>query len=409
MYTIKDVSVILPYTREDGAMKCIKELEALYPDVEIISEYDPDRIGVANMIAKLTAKTTRQLVCFMADDTFPLPGFLEESLRSMEALPDGWGLVGLKTSDSESARAGHWLAHKNLLPLLDGEFHYTGYQHCYGSDEFTDRALEMGRYAKAWDAKIVHDNPVIYGGDFSHDKLLVDVYGEGGSRDEDKKLYHKRKRARLNRFAIAAPLVSEMVHAQFWMSFACMDKPSEYLLLVPEFPHGPWSTNIADARNSLIGQALDCGVSKLLMVDTDQTYPSDTITKLLSHDVDICGVRVHSRWEPYSPIFYRGTIGAYKFISNDEMYSGDLIEIDATGTGCLMINMEIFDELEYPWFQFTMVRDRPVGEDIYFCHKAREAGFKIFVDSSIGVGHLATIEIDEALHKLYQKIHGEKK
>ena len=402
-YTGKDVSIILPWIREEGAKKCLEAVKKYAPDAEVVSEYDPDRIGPAKMIAKLTAKTTRPIVCFLADDTVPMPGFLDAALQAMETLPDGWGVVGLNDYDGRELGA-HWVAHKKILPLLDGEFHYTGYGHCFGSNELTDRAKELGKYVKAWDAAIEHNNPVLQGDDYTGDPMLVAVYGADGNKADDRKLYWKRKRARLKKIAIGFPLVDDTVPVQFFTSFACMQKPTEYTLLLPEFPHGPWTGSIADARNSLVAQALHEGASYLMMADTDQVYPQDALTKLLSHKVDICGVRVHSRWFPYAPVFYRGTVGKYQFIPNEEMYSGKLVEIDATGTGCLLLNMEIFDRLEPPWFKFSMNREKPVGEDIYFCHKAREAGIKIYVDTSIEVGHLATVEINETLHKLCQKM-----
>jgi hypothetical protein len=403
--TGENVSIILPYIRPDGAAKCIDAVKSMYPAVEIVAEHDLERIGVAKMIAKLTAKTTRPIVCFLADDTMPLPGFLEKALEAMETLPDGWGVVGLKTTDSDTARAGHWVAHKNMLPLLGGEFHHTGYQHCYGSDEFTDRAVEAGRYVKAWEAVIEHDNPVIYGGDFSDDDVLMSVYGPGGNKLEDRKLYWQRKRERLKKFAIGFPLVDREVPVPFFTSFICADKPPQYTVLVPEFPHGRWAESIANARNSLVFQALSIGASHILMCDTDQIYPKDTIPKLLSHGVDICSARVHSRWVPFAPVLYRGELGKYQYVSDDEMYSGDLIEIDATGTGCLLINMEVFDKIDPPWFKFTNIRERPVGEDIYFCSKAREAGIKIYADTSIDVKHLATIEIDETLYRVCKMLN----
>jgi len=405
LYTGKDVSVILPYTREEGAQKCLKALRAIAPDAEVIAEFDPDRIGPARMINKLVQKTTRPIVCFLADDTIPEPLFLENALAAMETLPDGWGVVGLADCDKREL-CSHWVAHKKMLPLLGGEFHHTGYKHCYGSNELWDRSRELGRYVKAWDAKIIHNNPVITGGDFSHDGLLVEVYGENGNQKVDFKKYVQRKRARLKKIAIGFPLVDDILPVDFFTTFSCMQKPREYLLLQPQFPHGQWGTSISDARNSLVRQAMQEGAEYLIMMDTDQTYPSDTLIKLLSHGKDICGTRVHSRWFPFSPIMYRGELGQYQYIPEKEMFSGDLVGVDATGTGCLLIKMAVFDELDYPWFQCIMHKERPVGEDIYFCNKSKEAGFEIFVDTSIKVGHLAKIEIDEFFYKVIKKLCG---
>lgn len=402
-YTGKDVSVILPYVREEGALRCLAALKEVSPDVEIVAEFDPDRVGPARMIKRLVAKTTRPLVCFLADDTVPEPGFLEAALRAMESLPDGWGVVGL--SDFEDRElCSHWVAHKNMLGLLGGEFHHTGYKHCYGSNELWDRSRELGRYIKAWDAKIQHDNPTLTGKDFSDDVVLMNAYGPGSSQAEDLKLYRQRKRERLKKIAIGFPLVDSTVPVQFFTSFSCMEKPSEYTLLVPKFAHGPWAGSIADARNSLVEQALNEGAEYLLMLDTDQVYPAETLTKLLSHKLDICGVKVHRRWMPFDPIFYRGSLGKYKNVSDEEAYSGEVIEVDATGTGCLLFNMNIFDNLCYPWFQFGSHEGKPVGEDIMFCHNAREAGIKIHVDTSVEVGHLTTIEVNRFLHQICKQI-----
>jgi GT2 family glycosyltransferase len=183
-----------------------------------------------------------------------------------------------------------------------------------------------------------------------------------------------------------------------------MDKPDQYTLLVPQFPHGPWSCNLAEARESIVMQALQNGCSHLLMCDTDQTYPADTLAKLAAHDVPVCGVRVHRRYPPFEPIFMRGNLDRYERVPEEEMYSGKLIEVDATGTGCLLINMSIFDSIPAPWFKFDEHKGRPVGEDFYFCNKVRKAGFRIFVDTSVEVGHLATIEVNRFLHQICKQI-----
>ena len=206
------------------------------------------------------------------------------------------------------------------------------------------------------------------------------------------------------KIAIGFPLVDDRVTVQFFTSFACMDKPCEYTLLVPKFPHGPWTGSLADARNSLVSQALDEGCSHLLMLDTDQVYPADTLSKLLSHGVDVCGVRVHRRWMPFDPIFLRGDIGRYKSVSEAEMYSGDLISVDATGTGCLLFNMDVFLKVDRPWFEFGVNDGKPVGEDINFCSKARSAGVNIYVDTSIEVGHLTTMTVNKTLHQICKQM-----
>ena len=392
---LNNTSIIIPVVREDRAKCAIEAAHNNCPGAEIIFKRDTERIGCPKMVQLLTERTTRDWVCFLGDDTEIQPGALEAALEKASELPDGWGVVGLSTE--KSVQQAHWVAHKNMLELLpDAAFFSPAYQHNFCDNELRDIAEEHGRWAWSENAHVKHNHPVTGGVIDAHHTFANQTYVD------DRTTYFQRKRDRFgNKIAIGFPLVDETVPVQFFTSFACMDKPSQYTLLVPQFPHGPWKASIADARNSLVEQALYDGARHLLMLDTDQVYPADTLTKLISHNVGICGVRVHRRWMPFDPIFLRGDIGRYEPVTEDEMYSGDLIEIDATGTGCLLFNMGIFDKLTPQWFEFGKATDgKPVGEDINFCSKARNAGVRIFVDTSIEVGHLITMEINKSLHQM---------
>lgn len=385
-----NVSVIIPVIRPEKAERCVDAILADGFDGDLVTAFDTDKIGCPKMVEQLVARATGDIICFLGDDTIPRPGWLKAGLDKMATI--GWGVVGLRTKGSVDC--AHWLADRRMLELTGGQFFSTEYQHHYCDNELMDIAKENGRWAITDEIVIDHDHPV-NGGD-SEGYLSISL--------NDRKTYVRRKRARVGGLAISFPLVDPNVPVQFFTSFACMDKFSEYSLLVPKFAHGPWSGSIADARNSLVEQAQMAGAEWLLMCDTDQVYPHDTLTKLLSHRKDICGVRVHRRWPPYDPIFYRGELGKYLSVSEEEMYGGELIEVDATGTGCLLFNMAVFDKIEFPWFAFTMHEGKPVGEDIGFCAKAREAGCEIYIDTSIEVGHLTTIEVGKTLHQICKKL-----
>jgi len=392
------VSVVIPVVRPEKAKVCIAAVEKYLPGAEIISEVDKNEIGCPKMVNMLTEKTTRDWVLFLGDDTEIQDGFELALEKSLELLPeDWWGLVSIETE--EDNYKAHWMAHKKLLSVLpDNQFFNEVYQHCYCDEELADISEEHGRRLIVKGTKILHHHPC-NGGSKEDDKFYQKAYGDDKYLI-DKKTFIKRKRGRLGKIAIGFPLVDSNVPVQFFTSFSCMEKPSEYTLLVPQFPHGPFSENIADARNSLVEQAQREGAKYLLMLDTDQVYPPDTFTKLLSHKVDVCGVRVHRRWMPFDPIFMRGDIGEYESVPDEEMYSGDLIDVDATGTGCLLFDMEIFDKLSHPWFAFGRKDGKPVGEDIHFCSKARKEDIRICIDTSIAVGHLATIEVNRVLHQI---------
>lgn len=201
------------------------------------------------------------------------------------------------------------------------------------------------------------------------------------------------------KLAICLPLTDSKVHTQFFDSFLLMDKPA-FVYLRPSF-HGP----IDAVRNDLVAQALQMNVTHLLFMDTDQTYPSDTISKLLSHDVDVCGCLISRRYPPFDPIVMRMDKEVNKLyrIDDEEIEREELTQVDATGTGCVLFKAEVFKKIPKPWFEFK-VNDagEPVGEDINFCYKLGDAGYKIYVDTSIKVGHLSTLEVSYETYKLYK-------
>ncbi len=64
-----------------------------------------------------------------------------------------------------------------------------------------------------------------------------------------------------------------------------------------------------------------------------------------------------------------------------------LIECDAVGFGCVLIERRVFETIEYPWFE----ADPETGgaEDFDFCEKAKRAGFQVFADMTVQCDHEA--------------------
>jgi hypothetical protein len=378
-------------------------VELIGHEVEILAVEDSASIGCPAMVAKLTALAEGEHVLFLGDDTIPQPGFLRAAIEAMSTLPDGWGLVGMNDGIHNGALATHWLASKRLLDHLPGgQFFHTGYRHCFCDRELTDVARELGRYVYAPEAKVVHDHPHVTG----------EAYDEGYKRayqaepfDHDQRLYWRRKRERSGfKLGIAFPLADRDVPAQFFVSVLNM-VPDEYCLLIPRFPAGKFADSLCSVRNDLVEQALEKGCTHLLMADTDQVYPADTIEKLLSHEKDIVGVAVHRRWPPYDLIMMRGELGSYTHVPEAECYSGVLVPVDATGTGCLLFDTRVFLDIPRPWFEFGQANGNPVGEDILFCSKARAAGFEIFVDTSIQVDHLTTLRVNRGTREVHRLLN----
>lgn len=148
------------------------------------------------------------------------------------------------------------------------------------------------------------------------------------------------------------------------------------------------------ARNAVVEGAMQVGADWLLMIDDDMviniqemTGPNgsyDLVDKLIRHNKDICGVLYYQKEGECCPVLMkRGTERGYRFLRQDEV-EGRLQQVDVAGGGCLMIRMSIFDRLKQPHF----APEFEYGTDIQLCRAAQEAGFMVWADTSIELGHL---------------------
>lgn len=124
-------------------------------------------------------------------------------------------------------------------------------------------------------------------------------------------------------------------------------------------------------RDVVVRQALENCCSHLLFVDTDVIFPHDAIARLIARDVDIVAARYNKRILPITPTV------------REEI--ADMAEVPFVPSGFLMVNCDVFRKIGRPWFSFD---ERSDSDDLYFCNKARDAGFKVHCDPTIQVGHL---------------------
>jgi hypothetical protein len=146
------------------------------------------------------------------------------------------------------------------------------------------------------------------------------------------------------------------------------------------------------ARERLSEWGIRCGAEYLFMLDDDMMCPMNLFELLIKHDVDIVAPLAFMRLAPHNPVLYRIDNG-YDPIQKLEYYipktvpnypKNTLVECDGVGFGVALIKTKIFEHLAKPWFMSTTGH----GEDLLFCRKAKEAGFRVFMDTSVKLGHM---------------------
>lgn len=144
------------------------------------------------------------------------------------------------------------------------------------------------------------------------------------------------------------------------------------------------------SRNQLVQASLDRGSEWILFLDDDHTFPPGLLNQLLSHDKPIVASLYLQRTDPFLPIAYtEKREGSYWPLALPSCPVHGLVPVVGAGTGGMLIRSEVFYELPEPWFVHTTEQ----SEDLYFCDRAVEAGFPIFVDLDARLGHIAAMNV----------------
>ena len=263
------------------------------------------------------------------------------------------------------------------------------YVHHFGSQTFT----EMDKTGQVKYNEVIRRNNQHLKDKWGNDFHKQTIKTKEDSLKEQKMIEVMRS----VKLGIGIPLSFPMIPAAFFDSFTMMAKGINWTYIRSS------AGQIDDLRNEIVREAQKASCTHVIMMDTDQTYDPMTIPRLLAHQKPVVGCLVYRRYPPFDPLMLKGEPKSYKTI--DEWEQDELVEVDATGTGCLMFDMKVFDSMPYPWFKTVRENGKViVGEDIGFCHELRKAGHKIYVDTSIPCGHLSQLCVSEGTWKLYRKL-----
>jgi hypothetical protein len=173
----------------------------------------------------------------------------------------------------------------------------------------------------------------------------------------------------------------------------------EYSAMISEVRNKCLGANYFKGNNQVPFEGFDYDF--IMFLDHDQMFTFEQFKTLLNHNLDIvsgwypmphmgrvwasCG-----NWEKEgSPLYRVDQMGSKK----------ELIEVDFSGLGFTLIKKGVFEKLKYPWFYPTWEEIEGINkrlgydsmdalrEDIAFYNKAKRAGFAVWIDPNVRVGH----------------------
>lgn len=153
-------------------------------------------------------------------------------------------------------------------------------------------------------------------------------------------------------------------------------------------------------RQLIVQQAQLKKMDWLLWVDSDMKFPKETLHHLLGqaleHDLKCVGANCVTKVIPSEPTArYEGDGPKGKKVYTEPGSEG-LEEVWRLGFGCMLTHMDLYREMEEPWFDMPYSEEVGAyyGEDWYFCKKVKEMGYGVWVDHDLSkvIKHIGGFE-----------------
>ena len=190
---------------------------------------------------------------------------------------------------------------------------------------------------------------------------------------------------------IAIP-TTDFMHAEFVKSLVALkiDVPHEICIMS--------GTLVYMARDKLANKAINEGFDYVLWLDSDMVFQPTLYDDLSFSGHDFVTGVYHTRRPAYnSCIFEKIDLDSFKAV---EKYQNDIFRVEGCGFGCVLIATQILRDVMLTYKTcFMPIKD--YGEDIAFCLRARDMGYKLFCDPSVVCGHVGHITIYPEDHDVY--------
>lgn len=161
-------------------------------------------------------------------------------------------------------------------------------------------------------------------------------------------------------------------------------------------------TFIDRSRNRLIDTANQIGHEGLnrlpdyyFFIDQDSVVHPELFNQLRAKNKDIVSANCLRKrqwipaWIPMSCVADTSLANIERELRKTKR--GAMVEALTAGCGALLVKGEVLRKIKPPWFKIRSSDKVYFGEDVWFCEKAREAGYKVLVATDIPIGHYGAV------------------
>lgn len=160
-------------------------------------------------------------------------------------------------------------------------------------------------------------------------------------------------------------------------------------------PHSWKGMPVDNARNLLVSDAQEAGARYIWFLDSDVQVPALALQYMITYRVPVISALVYGK-QNQGPALWRLNRDGKTYQPVQNFPKPSLQEVDAIPMGCCLIDMRVFDHMEWPYFKWEIQDPRldrgsgRLSEDFYFCRKAAACNFRLYCYTGIEVGHEET-------------------
>ena len=190
---------------------------------------------------------------------------------------------------------------------------------------------------------------------------------------------------------IATPSVRSEVPMQFHQAVIAMIlKTREKYPNIKFATMTSGNTYVHQSRQDMTDRFLETDADYMLWIDDDNIPPEDGLIRLIENKKDIIGGLYFKRRPPYEPLIMmkrRQGIGSERRADIYRKNTSKPFKVHSTGFGFILIKREVLEMMRAMRVAHFSMKVG-LGEDIWFCVQAQGAGFDIWIDPNVEVGHL---------------------
>ena len=144
------------------------------------------------------------------------------------------------------------------------------------------------------------------------------------------------------------------------------------------------------ARDKLAQYAVAAEFTHVLWLDSDMVFTEDLLDDLLFAGKDFVTGIAATRRKPFITCVFKSLNPCQRFMPDE--IPKDTFEIAGCGFACVLTSIDIIKAVKRAnGTSFTPTQLH--GEDLAFCKRARDLGFKIYAEPGVRVGHIGHIAI----------------